>query len=66
MGGLTNLQWATVVILGVTTAGLIAWDSYAMAKGGLPATITGLIQRNRMAQVALALAFGLLCGHLFL
>lgn len=55
----------TVIVIVLAILGLIAWDIYAVIKGGNKATISYIIATTAKRWPLIAFVFGLLMGHFF-
>lgn len=59
------LQRATLAVVLACCAALAAWDLYAYGRGGWPATVSYLVLTRARRHPILAVAVGVLIGHLF-
>ena len=55
----------TGIIIIAVVVGLVAWDIYARAVGGVASTISAVILSLSFRYPFIPFAAGLLCGHLF-
>lgn len=56
-------EQVTIAVIVATIVSLIAYDVYAVLRGGKEATISGVIAQFSHKFPIIAFAGGLLCGH---
>ena len=60
-----NTDKRTAWVIAVVTAGLVAWDYYALGTGQPGGTISEVMLTGAIHHPAIPFLAGVLCGHLF-
>lgn len=60
-----NFELITVIVMVATVIALLAYDVYAIKKGGVEASISQVMLNSSKKFPLIPFLFGMLCGHFF-